>query len=70
MTRVRIRKHEVIADCGSYEVVFPDGRPPRYFYFEDNPGRRLRPDVMTRGQALEAAQHLAREEQAKLNRKA
>jgi len=30
--------HEVVADCGSYEIRFPDGRPSRYVYFEDIPG--------------------------------
>jgi len=29
--KVKFIKHEVIPDCGSYEVRFPDGRPSRYF---------------------------------------
>jgi hypothetical protein len=37
-------QHEVVPDCGSYEVRFPDGRPSKYFYFENLPGRRLRSD--------------------------
>ena len=57
--RVRIIKHEVIKDCGSFEVRIP-GKESAYFYWEDNPGRRLRPEVMTQEQALEAARKLAR----------
>ena len=37
------RSDEVVPDCGSYEVRFPDGRPSKYFYFENLPGRRLQP---------------------------
>ena len=33
--KIRIIKHEVVPDCGSYEVRFPDGRPSKYFYFEN-----------------------------------
>jgi hypothetical protein len=62
-------KHEAIPGCGSYEVVFPDGRAPVYFYFEDVASRRLRPESLMRDQALEAAQTLARNEQAKLDLK-
>jgi hypothetical protein len=32
---VHLRKHEVVQDCGSYEVWFDDGRPSRYFYWDD-----------------------------------
>lgn len=60
--RIRIIKHEAIPDCGSFEVRIL-GEPSRYFYWDDNPGRRLRPDAMTQEQAREAAQKLAREEQ-------
>jgi len=31
--KIRIIKHEVVPDRGSYEVRFPDGRPSKYFYF-------------------------------------
>ena len=44
--KIRPIEHEVIPDCGSYEVPFPDGRRSKYFYFENIPGRRLRPDVV------------------------
>jgi hypothetical protein len=67
--QIRIIKHEAVPNCGSYEVVFPDGRAPVCFYFEDNASRRLRPlEQLTRDQALETAQRLAREEQAKLSK--
>jgi hypothetical protein len=59
MTRVRLIKHEIVAGCGSYEVRV-DGRRSRFFYFEDNPGRRLRPEQMTGEEALELAKALAR----------
>ena len=41
MANVRVVKHEVIPQCGSFEVRFSDGRPSQYFYWEDLPGRRL-----------------------------
>ena len=36
--KIRVIKHEVVPDCGSYEVRFPDGRPSKYVYFENLPG--------------------------------
>ena len=51
---IRIIKHEAIPDCGSFEVRV-DGKPSRYFYWDDIPGRRLRPEILTRDQALEFA---------------
>ena len=36
---------------------FPDGRPSRYFYFEDLPSRRLKPlEQLTSEEVLEQAQ--------------
>ena len=64
--RVRIICHEAVPQCGSFEVRFPDGRPSRYFYWDDIPGRRLRPDTLTSERALEQAEELARVEQDKL----
>ena len=61
------QQHETVPNCGSYEVQFPDGRPSRYFYFEDLPGRRLRAEQLTREQALEQARMFARVEQDKLD---
>jgi hypothetical protein len=59
MTSVRLIRHEAIPRCGSYEVRV-DGCKSRYFYWDDEPGRRLRPDRMTSEQALELAKLLAR----------
>jgi hypothetical protein len=60
---VRIIKHTVdtIPDCGRIEV-----RVSYFFEYDDNKGRRLRPDAMTQEQALEAAKALARDEQEKM----
>lgn len=66
MTDVHLRKHEAAQDCGSYEVWFDDGRPSKFFYFDDLPNRRLRPDVLTKAQALDAAQAFARAERDKM----
>lgn len=57
---VRIIKHEAVPDCGSFEVRFADGRPSRYWYWDDLPSRRLRPEQMTQEQAKAAAQEFAR----------
>ena len=62
---VRIIKHEAIPSCGSSEVCFADGRVSQYFYFDDTVGRRLRPEMLTREQALEAAKALASAERDK-----
>src|SRR5215468_4852033 len=64
--RIRIIKHEAVPLCGSFEVRLPDGRPARYFYWDDIPGRRLRPDLVDRETAVQSAQALARAEQDKL----
>jgi len=66
MTGVHLRKHEAVRDCGSYEVWFDDGRPSKFFYFDDLPNRRLRPDTMTKAQAADAAHAFARAEREKL----
>jgi hypothetical protein len=52
---VRLVKHEVIPQCGSFEVRFLDGRPSKYVYWDDLPSRRLRPDLVTSDVALEHA---------------
>jgi hypothetical protein len=64
--RIRIIQHEPVPDCGSFEVRFPDSRPSQYFYWDDIPARRLRPDLFNRETALEKAKALARAEQDKL----
>ena len=59
---IRIIKHEAVPKCGSYEVRFSDGRPSKYFYWEDIPGRRLRSDQADSFQALKDAKAFARAE--------
>jgi hypothetical protein len=63
---IRLIKHEAVPDCGSYEVRFSDGRPSRYFYWDDEPGRRVRPEQLDSKQALQEAQTLARGMREKL----
>jgi hypothetical protein len=58
--RIRIIKHEAVPDCGSFEVRFPD-RPSVYFYWDNLPSRRLRPETLEREVALERAKALPRE---------
>ena len=65
--RIRIIPHEAVPLCSSYEVRFPDGRPSRYFYWDDIAGRRLRPDLVDGAAAKQAAQSLARTEQDALD---
>jgi hypothetical protein len=65
--RIRIIRHETVPKCGSYEVRFPDGRAPKYFYWDDIPGRRLQPGTVDSATAKQAAQTLARVEQLKLD---
>jgi hypothetical protein len=65
--RIRIIPHEAVPLCGSFEVRLPDGRPSRYFYWDDIAGRRLRPDMVDSAAARQAAQSLARIEQNMLD---
>jgi hypothetical protein len=37
------------------EVRFADSRESKFFYWDDLPSRRLRPEILTREAALEAA---------------
>jgi hypothetical protein len=66
--RIRVIRHEIVPDCGSYEVRFPDGRPAKYFYFDDQPSRRLRSEILDRATAEQQAKVLARAEQDRLDR--
>src|SRR3954463_93924 len=54
---VRIIPHTIdsIPNCGTIEV-----RVSVFFEWDDDKGRRLRPDAMTQEQALEAAKAFAR----------
>jgi hypothetical protein len=63
--RIRIIKHEAVPRSGSFEVRFTDGRPSRYFYWDDLPTRRVRPEILNRQEALRLAQTFARAERDK-----
>jgi hypothetical protein len=67
MPSVRLIKQEAVPDCGSYEIRFPDGRPPRFVYWDDLPSRRLRPDMVDRAVAERVAKIFARAEQRRLD---
>ena len=58
--RARIIKHELIPQCGSFEVRYADGRASAYFYWDDLPSRRLNPATLDRETALEKAKAVAR----------
>ena len=58
-------RHEGVNDSGSYEVKFPDGRPSRFFNWDDGPSQRVRPGVLTSEQALEKARAFADAERHK-----
>ena len=57
---VRIIRHSIVPDCGSFEVRFADGRPSRYWYWDDIPSRRLRPEQVDQETAKKQAQEFAR----------
>ena len=65
--KIRVMKHEIVPDRGNYEVRFPDGRPSKYFYFENLSGRRLGSDRVEQAVAEQNAKRFAREEQYKLD---
>jgi hypothetical protein len=44
--RIRIIKHEAVPGCGSFEVRYADGRASQYFYWDDIPARRVRPQML------------------------
>ena len=67
MAKVHLIKHEAVKDCGSYEIRFPDGRPSKFIYLENTPGRRLRSDQVDRAVAERVAKIFARAEQHALN---
>jgi hypothetical protein len=67
--QIRIIPHspEGIPDTGSFEVRFPDGRPSRYFYWDDNRGRAAITLHMSQDQARRAAVIVARTEQTPMD---
>jgi hypothetical protein len=62
---IRIIKHEAVPKTGSFEVRFSDGRPSKFFYYEDEKSRRLRPEQVDSETALEQAKEFARAERGK-----
>jgi len=44
--RIRIIRHEAVSKSGSFEVRFADGRESKFFYWDDIPGRWLRPEIL------------------------
>ena len=63
MPSMRLIKH-----TESYEVRYPDGTPSRYFYFDDNPGRRAINKRMSPAEAEEQAKVFARGERDRFSR--
>ena len=63
--RIRLIRYATVPDTGRYEVRFADGRESKFFYFDDVPGRRLRPDIFTSEHALEHAKAFAQAERDK-----
>jgi hypothetical protein len=60
MNGVKITKTpEAVPRTGSFKVKWPGGE--QYFYYDDEPSRRLRPEAMTQAEAKAAAQAFARQ---------
>jgi hypothetical protein len=59
--QIGIVNHEVVPNCGSFEVRHPGGREYVYGVTSPAPSRRLRPEILTREQALERGIALARD---------
>ncbi len=66
MPAVRLIKHEAVPKYGSFEVRFPGGS--RFFYWDDMPSRRVRPDLVDSKTALEQAKSFARAVRKQLGR--
>jgi hypothetical protein len=60
--RIRLLRREELPKTGYFDVRFPDGRKSVFLSWDDEPGRRIRPDIMTQEQALEKARTLPRTE--------
>jgi hypothetical protein len=58
--RIRIIKHRSVPKTGNFEVRFPDGRPSKFFYWDNEPSRRLSPEQVDSRQALLQAKTFAR----------
>jgi hypothetical protein len=60
MVNIRIIRHSVIPESGSFEVRFDDGRESRYWYWDDNASRRSVRGCLDQESAKKQAQELAR----------
>jgi hypothetical protein len=63
---IRIIRHSVIPESGSFEVRFDDGRPSLYWYWDDNAGRRSVRNCLDQESAKKQAQEFARAARDKL----
>jgi hypothetical protein len=60
MANIRIIRHSVIPESGSFEVRFADGRPSLYWYWDDNASRRSVRNCLDQEAAKKQAQEFAR----------
>jgi hypothetical protein len=62
MGKIRIIRHtpKGVPDTGSFEVRFHDGTGSVWFYWDDIPSRRLRPEQVDQETAKKQAQDFAR----------
>jgi hypothetical protein len=60
MVKIRIIRHSVIPESGSFEVRFDDGRPSLYWYWDDNESRRSVRNCLDQEAAKKQAQEFAR----------
>jgi hypothetical protein len=67
MAKVRLIKHEAVPQSGSFEICFPDGRPSKYVYWEDDPGRAASGWARSSSGGPALARIFARAEQHALN---
>ena len=68
MPNVRLIKHQAVPQSGSFEIRFPDKRPSKFMYWDDDAGRRsIRPGKVDGAVALLVAKIFARAEQHALN---
>jgi hypothetical protein len=65
--RIRVIRYENVPQTGSFEIRLPDGRPSRFLYWDDIPGRRLRPEIVDSAVAERVAKIFARAEQRMLD---
>ena len=59
--RIRVRKHEAVPGCGSFEAQVP-GRGSKLLCGRSRRADGLRPEVLTQEQALKQARAFARAE--------